>query len=534
MADTNVVNAEIVTAGITPSTGTVGMQTQVGSPNGAATVSNLANATGGIGAGNLVEQDIDDILLQLNGDETPLMTMMLKAKKVNVKSPEVQHYMIDEMRSTLTVGSSSATVADGGTFKLTLASGDQGLARECQTLMVDGVRGYNAAGTAMTNQNLMLYVVGHSSESNNPVCMCINGPAAATSDSQATSGVITLAEGTKVKVLGNSLYETQKEVDPTMIVPKPFTQYLQKRGMNQIVSDYLEAQKKRIPFTEEIIAEAAMLEFKRESNRTLWAGVKKKITRNVPKMGQQNVYFTEGLRWQFKREFEHTGDWTIKQLIALCKLFYTGEDVPKNGTLLAGKNLLESIQCIDYSKHPEITISAAVNPVGWAVTRVHTVFGDFDIKREPTLDTLGWSNSGALIDTARLVHYYYTTEHQFSDKVEGEEATREGVLVWDAVCLKGGCHVWIDGDNSSNTSDVTSIRTIAAGEGSGSNGAYQKSDFTSGTVYYFLDDVTVPTGASTSTTIKSAGTLWKATLSTTSTTNDTLTWTEVTNTFVIS
>ena len=187
-------------------------------------------------------------------------------------------------------------------------------------------------------------------------------------------------------------------------------------------------------------------------NRTLWAGRSGKFKVSVDKMGLQNVYTTEGVRWQIKREMQAPVVWTVNQVIALAKMFFTGEDVPRSAILLAGKNLLEAIQHIDYSKHPEIQITTKVNSVGWTVTNFHTVFGDIEIKREPTLDSLGWSNSGALIGENRLVHYVYSSEHTFSDRVDGEEAMRTGVLIWDALALKGTCHIWIDGEGSEDPS----------------------------------------------------------------------------------
>ena len=30
--------------------------------------------------------------------------------------------------------------------------------------------------------------------------------------------------------------------------------------------------------------------------------------------------------------------------------------------------------------------------------------------------------------------------------MEGQEATRNGILIWDALALKGSCHIWIDGE----------------------------------------------------------------------------------------
>ena len=139
----------------------------------------------------------------------------------------------------------------------------------------------------------------------------------------------------------------------------------------------------------------------------------------------------------------------------MAKMFFTGEDVPKTALLLAGKNLLEQLQTVDYSQHPEIQLTTRTNSVGWVVTSLHTVFGDIDIKREPTLDRIGWSNSGALIGEDRLVHYVYSAEHSFSDRVEGEEATRSGILIWDALALKGSCHIWIDGEGERNATAAT-------------------------------------------------------------------------------
>ena len=128
-------------------------------------------------------------------------------------------------------------------------------------------------------------------------------------------------------------------------------------------------------------ANKPLLNFKRAGNRTLWAGHKGKFPVKVPKLGEQMIYFTEGIRWQFKRELQHSGKWTFEKLIALAKMYFTGEDVPKTALMLSGKNLLEEIQCIDFSKHPEVQISVKTNKIGWEVTSIHTVFGDIEIKR---------------------------------------------------------------------------------------------------------------------------------------------------------
>lgn len=435
-------------------TGTSGRKTIVAGE--AATVSNAAEATGGVAAGNFIESDIDEELFRFNSDDTPLMNLMLKAKKVKVNSPEVDHFMIDEARSCVTVSTDMAPTNQMQGV-LPLEAADQTLPRPYSTLLVKGVDGYDETGrNATPGKDLMLFVTGYDPTTNNPVVRAVNGPRQNPSDEFCALPAI--PKGTVCVILANSLYETQKEVDPDLIVPQPSKVYLQKRGMNQVVSDYFESQRKRIPFSKAIIAEQAIANFKVRGNRTLWAGRAGKFKVNVPRMGMQYVYCTEGIRWQFKRELQHEGAWTVERIIALAKMFFTGEDVPKTALLLAGKNLLEQIQCIDFSKHPEIQITTKVNAIGWTVTNFHTVFGDIEIKREPTLDRLGWSNSGALIGENRLVHYIYSAEHSFSDRVEGEEATRNGILIWDALALKGGCHIWIDGEGKGRETDSFAFR----------------------------------------------------------------------------
>jgi hypothetical protein len=487
-------------------------------PGAPATVSKAANAGGGIAPGNFVETDIDEELFRFNSDDTPLMNLMLKAKKVKVESPVVEHYMIDEPRSSVTT--TAATTA-GSQAVLPLSSADQEIPRPYGTLVCQGVNGYDETGqTATPGKPLMLFVTGVDATTNNPIVRAVNGPKTNATDEYSTVPVI--AAGTVCTILSNALYETQKEVDPDLIVPKPELVYLQKRGMNQIVSDYFDSQKKRVPFTKAIIAEQAIANFKVRGNRTLWAGRKGKFKVNVPKMGAQDVYFTEGIRWQFKKELQHSGTWTFEQLIALAKMFFTGEDVPKTALLLAGKNLLEEIQCIDFSNHPEVSIDIKHNPkLGWDVTNIHTVFGDIEIKREPTLDRLGWSNSGALIGEDRLVHYQRTTEHSFNDKVEGEEATRTGILVWDALALKGSCHIWIDGEGGSGSSSSVTIKLWNDAN------APAVADVNDGDVFYFLKDYTLTDGKATPTSTWSAqnGQMWQV-KATTSGSSTTLAWSQ--------
>lgn len=475
MAETVVVGGGTVPTG----TGTAGMNTQASGQ--ATTVSNAAGATGGEGPGQFIEADIDDELFRFSQDDTPLMNLMLKAKKVPVDSPIVQHFMIDEQRCNITAVKKMAA-STGYTTILQLSAEDQSLPQEYDTIIVRNVDGYDSKGVKTPGKDLMLFVTGTDDASGNPVVRAMNGPK--TNPTDQYSKVPEIPAGTKMTILANALYETQKEVAPDLIVPQPTEIFLQKRGMNQVVSDYFDAQKKRIPFTQAIIAEQQIKNFKMEGNRTLWISRNGRVQVKT-KLGWQNVWTTEGVRWQFKKELQHTGKWTVEEFIGLAKMFYTGEDVPKTAIALCGKNFLENVQCIDYSKHPEIQISVKTNSIGWSVTNIHTVFGDIELKREPTLDTLGYSNSCALLGENRLVHYVYKNESSFNENVVGEEAKRSGVLVWDGLGLKGSCHIWVDGEGEGSNADSTNFvlwKETTAPDVSDLNGSDSP-------VYYLLEDV---------------------------------------------
>lgn len=456
--------------------GSAGQNTQL---NGSATtVDGSAAATGGVGAGNVMEVDVDKNLFEFESDDTPLMSLMLQAKKVDVKSPIVQHFMIDEERTNF---KTSAALAGGTDDRVLLPVGreDRKMCQPYTTLRVRGVNGYSDDGQTETpGEDLQLFVVEVDKASGNPVVMAVNGKKANKTDAYGV--VPAIPAGTIVDVLGNAMYETQQNVAPDSSVPVPQEVYLQKRGMSQIVSDYFDSQAKRIPFTQALLAERAIRKFKRSSNRTLWIGRKGHFQVDDAETGAQDIYFTEGVRWQFKREVQHTGRWTYEQFVALAKMYYTGADVPESAICLCGKNFLENIQCIDFSKHPEVKIDVKTNSVGWKITAITTVFGEIQFKREPTLDKIGYSNSAAIFGENRLVHYERTAEHTKTEKVQNHEAMRKSVIVWDALAMKGVCHLFINGEGTASASNAVSYQlwTEATAPAAPENG----------TVYYFTVD----------------------------------------------
>lgn len=490
-------NSASTPTGVKPTmgTGTAGLETHVG--GAPTTVSGVQNASGGMG--ELVLPEVDKRIFMFERGNFGLMELMLMSKRVDVKSMEVKHYAIDQGTPIVTVH----TVNNDGT--ITLVNSDKGKVRAYDTLMVKGVKGYDyvtGTGNVLSRRPLQLFV---KSVNNNDTITCVatNGVKQAatdqygslpTSSSPAANNTNVITDGTKLVRMANALYETQKWVDPNTVIPVPDELYLQKRGMTSIVSKYLADQNMEIPYDEAVKAEAQLREFKAAGNRTLLISQQSKMLVRSSMGDDQWDYTTNGVRWQVKREVKHQGPWTFEDVITLIKTYYNGADKPKSGIWLVGENLGQALQLIDWTKHPEVKMEPYTNEtLGWKVTRLTCIFGDLQIKMEETLNDCGFANSGIIIGEDRLVHYVRRGESNYTEDVLGEEATRSGVLVSDALGLKGNCHIWVDGDDDDDDTapGADIFKLWSALDQNGAPAAPTGNDLEDGVIYVFAYGLTL-------------------------------------------
>ena len=439
--------------------GIAGLATQ--GPGSATTVSNVSEMS------DLVEADIDEKIIAVASDESVIDTVKRRIKrKVDVTSFEVDHYMIDEKRSKAYTNATYTGIKATRAEIPFSTTGDRKIFQEYYTAICKGVNGYDPTGQIeLPGVDLMLFFVGKNDTTEAPIAMAVNGPKVNATDEYCV--VPTIPAGTEVILLSSAAYETQKFISPSTVVPVPERVYLQKQLCNSIVSDYFKAQKKRMKFSESQIAEAILRQFRLESCRTAWVGQpgKFKVQAMDPSMGYQWDYFSKGLRWQFKRQYDLSSTITFADLINLSMVKFTGFNCSRKAVWFLGKQLLNDIQKIDLTLHKNITVKDD-NVWGVACTRIHTVFGDIALVHDPTLDALGYSHCGGLIDENGLVRYCMKNENVETERVEGEEAKREVVMTIDCLCLKGYSHIWVNGAAAKSdipgAAKVTSSATLPA------------------------------------------------------------------------
>ena len=402
--------------------------------------------------GDVIEPDVDDRITQIASDEAIIDTIKRRVKRqIRLNSFEVDHFMIDEKRSKAITNEVSYAGNTAKRLMLNFDDGDVDIFQPYRTILLKGVNGYDPTGQIqLPGVDLMVYVVGKDSNTNKPIVMAVNGRKENPSDDYCV--LPSIPAGTEAILLSAAAYETQKFISPDAFTPVPERFYLQKQLCNSIVSDYFEAQKKRVAFNKAQIAEAVLRQFRLESCRTAWVGQpgKFKVEAQDKSMGYQFVYLSKGIRWQFKRQFDLASKITFGDLINLSMIKFTGYNCSKKAIWLLGKQLLNDIQQIDLTLHKNITLTDS-KVFGIECSRIHTVFGDIELVHDPTLDALGYSNCGGLIDIDGLVRYYMKNEDVKTENVEGEEASRQVVMTVDCLALKGFSHIWVNGSQNGST-----------------------------------------------------------------------------------
>ncbi len=417
-----------------PATGIGGLPTQNG--GSATTVSNAREQ-----APDLMRPDVDTELVKIHSDFNVVDTIKRKVKKQKrVKSPIVEHWMIDEAKSSVTVAEDGKV--SGNTLVIALEPEDANL--------------LNPYYTCIDMSTGVEYYVTHVS-----------------SDGKITLEEVTedgkpvvphkLKGGDELILLASAAYETQKVIAPSSVYPVKDKIYLQKQLCNVVVSDYFDEHPKEIPFNEAQQAEAALNDFRHKSCRTAWigkGGIKKVRAQNA-QLNVQDVYMSKGLYWQFKRRYQLGKKIVFSDFINLAKSKTSRFGGLKKAAFIVGSELMADIQKIDFTLHADVTQKSS-EVWGLAATQIHTVFCDIYLILDISLDECGLSKCGALIDMEQLVRYYMKTEETKKENVQDEEATRRIITTWDALALKGYTHIWVDGREvqQNNFVAIENIKTL--------------------------------------------------------------------------
>lgn len=334
-------------------------------------------------------------------NNSPLEELIAKAKVVEVSSPEVNH---NYYTNDIPVFSSPIKIwaNESGEAELTFEQ-DTSMIKKGDTLLATSADDDSRPGYPLIMQ------VTENEETLKAVCLNFK--------------VRDIAMDSAFILLSNAIEENSNDIDfGNAYTHKTKSVYLQKRGMTQEMYNYL------LNPTGNVVMECAINNFNKRNKATILISTKSKAN-----IGDETIYTSEGIKWQFGRIIKDVQDWTPKVITALAKLFFSNNPNLNTAILVGGKNLIEKLQNINYSDTGTTAI-VRTNPAGNKVTVLNTVFGTIYIKYEAALDYCQEKNSGFLVGEDAFTRYVYSSKN-------------EDNVIYDAIVLEGN-GLWINGENA--------------------------------------------------------------------------------------
>lgn len=380
------------------------------------------------------EEEIEQKIAVFRPYRFPLEYDIIKnAQQVAVKSYHPIHYRSGSNPLEATVDTAIKATATSKNVKLTIPK-ESITGEEClvpwSTVFAKGVQGYAEDGTT-ADGDLCLFVL--SVDGNNVYTQALNSGSAA---------VVNLPVGTKLIVGTTAAYEAQMVVEPDNYQPVAHEVYLQKKLSNIVFTDEWLEQAKKVPFIEKDIRNNALYNFKRKNARTHWLGVKKRITVKVDNLGEQHVYFEEGVLRQIPMFYPYAnGKLAFEDLNAIAKMQFAKYSANNEARVYCGKDAIQRLLNIDMTVHKEIKFED-VNEAGMTIRKWKNNFGTLEFVHDPTLDDIGYEEFFVVVDIKNAVRYVkrdQRTDKQDMKKGTGEvqEAQREIFSMIDCVALKG-------------------------------------------------------------------------------------------------
>ena len=416
---------ETTTAEATAAADDKGLATQL---NGTAATSTHATES------EFEDEEIEQTIAIFRPYRFPLEYDIIKnAQQVAVKTYHPTHYRSGSANLEVELQAEAAFAGSGLNKTIDIPNSATGFSAltEWATVYIESVKGYDVETGTVEDGALALFVT---SVSTDKATLMVLNPSA--------SAMANLPKGTKIAVGTTAGYEAQMVVDPDNYQPVPKEVYLQKKLCNIVFTDDWKEQAKKVPFIEKDIRNNALFNFKRKNARTHWLGVQKRIKVKVPNLGEQYVYFEEGVLRQIPMFYPYAdGQMQFADLNAIAKMQFAKYSANNEARVYCGKNAIEQLLNIDMTVHKEIKFED-VTEAGMTIRKWKNNFGTLEFVHDPTLDDIGYEDFFVVVDIKNAVRYVkrdQRTDKQDMKKGTGEvqEAQREIFSMIDCIALKG-------------------------------------------------------------------------------------------------
>ncbi|MBR5638982.1 MAG: DUF5309 family protein [Muribaculaceae bacterium] len=351
---------------------------------------------------DLLLNEIDQQIVKIRPMATPIDQLSRCAGSKHVGSMIVDYYNVDTKPTSAEVADDYVEPDEGEATaddtRITLSTSNDDMFDVSDTILVQGVYGYDATGTEQSREELVLYVISRDDSSGLKV-QAVNGKKIGNVEGCVPS----IDEGTPLIRMGRAATELDVMSPQFEALPHKAQQFCQIFKMQVEQSTLQKLSNKEVPWTMTDQEEAAIYDMRLGMEKSFLFGVKGKIWDNAKK---EYVMLTGGIWKQAGKEFAYNAQ-SINQesIIDMMRKAFTGNAGSKRKILIGGSELIGTINKLDYQR--VITASDTITKWGIDFTELRSKFGTLYVLLSEVFDECGMAANGMIIDPEYLQKYVH-------------------------------------------------------------------------------------------------------------------------------
>lgn len=341
---------------------------------------------------SLLLNDIERKVVKIRPMGNPLEQLARYAVRRSSKSQIHEYYSTDTIPSSAKLSGAYTEEAVTGAPQVTINTTNNAIFSIYETIIVPGVKGWNEAGTAQTEEFLQLYIVDKSADGK-LIVKPVNGKAIGATE----NSMPTIADQKVLIRAGRAHNETDMRTTTYAAVPTKKKQNLQIFRAQIEESTLAKMADKEADWTFSDLEEEAIFDMKRGMNKSFWLGAKRVIYDSKKK----EVFMTGGIWWQAGKTFLYGKSAVDTQfdndmLVDLSKVAFTGNAGNSDKIFIVGSGLMANLSkmTIDKTMNDEKTMTR------WGIKFkvIETNFGTLHLVHDESLDEMGFTDNGLIFD----------------------------------------------------------------------------------------------------------------------------------------
>lgn len=359
-------------------------------------------------APSLLLNEIDQQIVKIRPMATPLDQLSRYGNSKHAGSMIVDYYNVDT-KPTSAVLTESYTQGAGisastGSAQVRLTTDNDEIFDTSDTILVQGVPGYEPDGATQSQHELVLYVVERS-QNNGLQVIAVNGKRVNGVDNCLPS----LDEGVSLIRMGRAATELDVMSPQFEALPHKEQNYCQIFKMQVEQSTLQRMANKEVAWNMSDQEEAAIYDMRLGMEKSFLFGVKQRLW--LPEK-KENVMLTGGIWHQAGKQFTYSeAGFTREKVVELMREAFTGNNGSKRKVLLGGSKLMGYLSNLDYDRI--VMARESVSKWGIDFTELRSKFGTLYLLLSEIFDECGMAEDGIVIDPEyiqKYVHIPFSTE----------------------------------------------------------------------------------------------------------------------------